>query len=194
MGVHDLPDEPREQGAVIRVHNPDAKYPEIWVASSINGGAWYPDQETFLTGAGVRAFLKEHNDYPDYWHVAERGRVELLTVGDRGVYREGWRAGVRHVASLADNAEYDCPDYPDDEAEARAAVAAACTCPGCMAGRRCVDDQRDECGDCALEADHLPSPCAFRHGCPDPKGCNVCADDGLIHMAWGEEQTDELDH
>jgi hypothetical protein len=39
MSVNDLPDEPREMGAVIRVHNPHGKYPEIWVASNINIGS-----------------------------------------------------------------------------------------------------------------------------------------------------------
>ena len=110
MSVHDLPEEPREMGAVIRVHNPQAKYPEIWVASNINVGSWYPDQETWMTGVAVKDFVAKHDHHPDYWHVAERGRVELLTVGDRGAYREGWRAGCRAAASAAESLEYETPD------------------------------------------------------------------------------------
>jgi hypothetical protein len=113
VSVRDLPDEPRECGAVIRVHNPDAKYPEIWVASYINGGTWYPSRETCMTGVGVQDFLKAYNGYPSYWDVAKRGRVELLTAGDRGAYREGWRAGTRAAMQACDELEYECPLAPE---------------------------------------------------------------------------------
>ena len=40
------------------------------------------------------------------------------------------------------------PDYPSDEA--MAAVAAACTCPGCMTAGKCIDDPSDEDGACVV--------------------------------------------
>lgn len=58
--------------------------------------------------------------------------------------------------------------YPSDEA--MAAIAAACTCPGCMTGGKCVDDQPDD----------------------NDGACVVCLYD--FCRCTDEEWTDELDH
>ncbi len=61
----------------------------------------------------------------------------------------------------------NCGDgYPSDEA--MAAIAAACTCPGCMTGGKCIDDQpedRDDEVECML----CPSDCQI---CSDTPGCD----------------------
>lgn len=71
----------------------------------------------------------------------------------------------------------DRPDYPDDEA--MAAIAAACTCAGCMTGGRCVDDGPDDSDrdDERNECEFCPDDCPICSGTPDcdcPTHGDVC--------------------
>lgn len=103
--IESIPDQP---GLVVRVHS-DSKYPEIWVASYINGGRWYPDTDSWAQH--VRGPLDDGGAHLD--DLFRRGRVVLLVAGDPDVYQAGWQAGTRHLADLAENAFYDCPTPPE---------------------------------------------------------------------------------
>jgi hypothetical protein len=56
-----------------------------------------------------------------------------------------------------------------------------CYCAGCIGMGPCEDDlaTRDECGECALEAQHLPSPCAWLCShCQGSGRCPACGGTG----------------
>lgn len=104
----DVRDEPRASGSVVRVHTERSKYPEVWVASYINGGRWYPDSDSWMAGSARH----DLPDGADWYTLQHRGRVELLSAGAQETYEAGWRAGVAAAVQAVEEVEYEVV-FPD---------------------------------------------------------------------------------
>lgn len=100
---------PDRHGSVIRVYGDQSKYPEIWIASNINGGRWYPDAESWA--CGVRGPLDDGGAHIE--DVERRGRAELLVATNAEAYETGWRAACEHLRQVADETAYQCPKESD---------------------------------------------------------------------------------
>jgi hypothetical protein len=106
-----ISEEPTALGSVVRVVTERSKYPEIWMASQINGGVWYPDLQSWEAGSA-------RHDFPQgasFDDLRKRGKVTLLTEASRETYEAGWRAACRAMSQAVDEIEYDCPT-PTQEA------------------------------------------------------------------------------
>jgi hypothetical protein len=110
LGPHD---EPRNSGAVVAVHWGDYRRQEIWVASGVSDGSWYPlgsefwvvwDRQRMPTGV-----TKQH---PNWRDVLARGPVTLLVPAGGEAYRQGWRNGRRDLWQSMENDVYDDPPEP----------------------------------------------------------------------------------
>lgn len=92
------PHEPTALGSVVRVATPRYQYPEIWTASHINQGRWYPDTDAWFNGTA-------RHDLPDgatWAELTTRGTVTLLTAGTKETYAAGWTAGAEACAHAAE--------------------------------------------------------------------------------------------
>lgn len=107
-----ISDDPAKFGTVVRIDNPQAKYPEVWIASHINGGLWYPDLETWSTSAALR---RDHPQGIDFYDLAKRGTVTLLSSGAPETYEAGWRAACQVIRQATDDTEWSCPGMLDDD-------------------------------------------------------------------------------
>lgn len=96
---------PDRCGLVVRIDTAQSKYPEIWIASNINGGRWYADAESWAMGA--RGPLDDGGAHVD--HLTERGTVTLLTGASQEAYEAGWRACAAAMSQAVDEIEGDCP-------------------------------------------------------------------------------------
>lgn len=107
-------DEPQTANAVVAVHYGDHYAQEIWVASSINDGSWYP------LGGERWTVWKTHQmppgvtkDHPTWTDVLARGPVVLLTPGDATTYTAGWKASRRRLLEQIEDLGDEQPESGD---------------------------------------------------------------------------------